>query len=105
MLDLKASHDCCEGHRTYQGDNHKPVVNLHAVLEVGDTGPYSHADNGKRKGKQGPGKGDQASADLILAFRQHVELLIIRRRGDRKGSLDKDEVDDEGREEMPTATG
>lgn len=53
---------------TYQSGYHKPVVDLHAVFEIGNASPYSQADNDEGEWKQGPAKGDKASADFILAW-------------------------------------
>jgi len=46
-------------------------MDLHTVFQVGHTSPYSQADDDERKGKQGPAKGNEASADLVLACK-HV---------------------------------
>lgn len=78
-------------------------MNLHTVLEVANTSPYSQADNDEGEGEQGPAEGDQASADLIAAFEHPGQ--VTKDGSERRGSCNKDRANDERREEMPTATG
>ena len=56
--------DVC-GRESYNSAHHEPVVHLHTILEVTHAGPHSCAYYHERHGKERPGKGHGAVADVI----------------------------------------